>query len=155
MNEAFSIQGYSASGQIFCVVDGPDIYQTDYTGAKRLIGKTEVAYSELEQTTIEYYNKLVELGVIVPPMEPEQMMSQMQQSMLQMAEVVKSLSDEIKELKANGSEHHCKCGEPDVSGRKPAGRGGKSPDGPGWDGGLSGGRGRDGKEGGAESSDGK
>ena len=47
-----------------CVVDGTDIYQTDYAGNRQLIGKTLSAYSELEQTTTEYYNKLVELGVI-------------------------------------------------------------------------------------------
>ena len=37
---------------------------------RQLIGKTLSAYSELEQTITEYYNKLVELGVIIPPSIP-------------------------------------------------------------------------------------
>ena len=77
MNEAFAIQGYSTTNQLLCVVDGADIYQADYLGNRKLIGKTLAAFSELEATTTEYYNKLVELGVIIPPQEPEEMMAQM------------------------------------------------------------------------------
>lgn len=141
MNESFSIQGFSASNQMLCMIDGSDIYQTDYMGNKRQLGKTSAAYAELEQTTAEYYDKLVELGVIVPPVEPEQMMAQMQQSMLQMSQIIKGLSDEVKELKKNGSEHHCKCGDKDVPQRKPSGSGGKSAAGAERDAGLSGGSG--------------
>lgn len=149
MNESFAIQGFSASNQMLCMIEGSDIYQTDYMGNRKLLGKTSAAYAELEQTTAEYYDKLVELGVIVPPVEPEQMMAQMQQSMLQMSQIIKGLSDEVKELKKNGSEHHCKCGDKDVPQRKPSGSGGKSTAGAERDAGLSGGSGSGGEKAGA------
>lgn len=114
MNESFAIQGYSANNQMLCLIEGNDIYQTDYFGNKKAIGKIIAAYTELEQTTTEYYNKLVELGVITVPQEPEEIMAQMQQSMLEMSSIIKSLSQEVKELKNNGSERNCKCGKQDV-----------------------------------------
>lgn len=154
MNEAFAIQGYSTTNQLLCVVDGADIYQADYLGNRKLIGKTLAAYSELETTTTEYYNKLVELGVIIPPKEPEEMMAQMQSTMAEMAGLIKALSAEVKELKQNGSERHCQCGEPDVSQRRPAGRDRKSGAGPQRDAGLPGGSGGDGPEAGPEPADG-
>lgn len=104
MNESFAIQGYSASNQMLCVIENDGIYQYDFTGTKKLIGKTVQAYTELEQTTTEYYNKLVELGVIVPPKSPEDMIREMQQTMLSMSGIIQSLSEEVKELKKNGSE---------------------------------------------------
>ena len=48
------------------MVDGTDIYQTDYAGNRQIIGKTLSTYNELEQTTTEYYNKLV-LDVALAP----------------------------------------------------------------------------------------
>lgn len=102
MIDQFAFSGFSASNMIPCVIDGGDIYQVDYVGNRQLIGKTAAAYSELEQTTAEYYDKLVELGVIVPQKSQEQLMAEMQQSMLDMSGIIKSLSDELKELKANG-----------------------------------------------------
>lgn len=61
MNEAFSFHGFSATNQFFCVVNGDDILQVDYmTGQQKPIGKTNAAYSELEQTTTEYYNQLAD-----------------------------------------------------------------------------------------------
>lgn len=115
-NEAFAIHGYSVSNQMICVVDGDNIYQTDYTGANRqLVGKTVSSYNELEQTTTEYYNKLVELGIIVPPQDPEKMMLEMQKTMVEMSNIIKSLSDEVKELKKDGYEHNVKCSNENVS----------------------------------------
>ena len=110
--DQFSFSGFSASGLFPCVVDGTDIYQTDYAGNRQMIGKTLSTYNELEQTTTEYYNKLVELGVIVPPKSQEEIMAEMQKSMLEMSGIIASLSGEIKELKENGSKQcSCSCGE--------------------------------------------
>ena len=109
--DQFSFSGFSASNMMACMADGADIYQTDYTGNRQLIGKTLSAYNELEQTTMEYYNKLVELGVIVPPKSQEELMAEMQKSMLEMSGIIASLSGEIKELKENGSKQcACSCG---------------------------------------------
>lgn len=104
MNESFAIQGYTMTDKIMCFISGDEIYQTDYLGQKRLIGKTSAAYSELEQTTTEYYNKLVELGVIVPEKTQEELIAQMQSSMLEMSKVISGLTEELKELKNNGCE---------------------------------------------------
>lgn len=116
MEQSFWMAG-AASNAIMCMIDGADIYQTDYMGNKKLIGKTCAAYTELEETTTEYYNKLVELGVITPQKPPEQLMAEMQATMLDMSKIIAGLSAEVKELK-NGSPK-CDCaGGADVSERK-------------------------------------
>lgn len=112
--EQFAFSGFSTSNMLACV-DGTDIYQIDYIGNRQLIGKTLSAYNELEQTTTEYYNKLVELGVIVPPKSQEELMAEMQKSMLQMSDIIAGLSNELKELK-NREPGQCDCGcKEDVS----------------------------------------
>lgn len=125
MNESFSFHGYSTNNQMLCMINGDDIIQMDYsTGQQKPIGKTIQAYSDLEQTTTEYYNKLVELGVIVPPKDQQQVMAEMQATMQGMADLIKSLSEEVKELK-NGHESNSFNGGEDVSQLKSK-RGGKS-----------------------------
>ena len=133
--EQFSFSGYTASNMMACVTDGTDIYQTDYAGNRQLIGKTMSAYTELEQTTAQYYDKLVELGVIIPPKSQEELMAEMQKSMLEMSGIISSLSGEIRELKENGSKQcACSCGE-DVSKREPKRGGAKGAGGDQRDGG--------------------
>lgn len=113
--EQFALSGFSTSNMLACVVDGTDIYQTDYIGNRQLIGKTMSAYNDLEQTTTQYYEKLVELGVIVPPKSQEELMAEMQKSMLQMSDIIAGLSNELKELK-NREPGQCDCGcKEDVS----------------------------------------
>lgn len=125
MAEQFAFSGFSASNICTCIVDGADIYQTDYMGNRQLIGKTVSAYNELEQTTSQYYDKLVEMGVIVPPKSQEELMGEMQKTMADMTGIIAALSAEVKELKEHGSKQcTCGCGE-DVSERKPNRRGGK------------------------------
>lgn len=119
MNESFAFHGYSMNNQIFCVINGDDIFQVDYmTGQQKPIGKTSAAYSELEKTTTEYYDKLVELGVIVPPKDPQEAMAEMQKTMQSMAQLIQSLSNEVKELKENGHESNFVSNQPNVSQRK-------------------------------------
>lgn len=116
MNESFSFHGYSTSNQVFCIINGDDIFQIDYmTGQQKLLGKTSAAYSELEQTTTEYYNKLVELGVITPPKDPQETMAEMQKTMKSMSELIAALSNEVKELKKNGYEPNFDDGKEHVS----------------------------------------
>lgn len=118
MAEQFAFSGFSASNIMTCVIDGQDIYQADYMGNRQQIGKTMSAYNELEQTTTEYYNKLVELGVIVPPKSQEELMAEMQKSMLKMSGIIAGLSNELKELKnREPGQCACSCGE-DVPERK-------------------------------------
>lgn len=110
--DQFAIQGYSASNMLMCVVDGAEIYRSDYMGNRKLVGKTLEAYQELEETTKQYYDKLVELGVIVPPKSQEELMGEMQRTMADMTGIIAALSEEVKELKKNGSKQcTCGCGE--------------------------------------------
>ena len=119
MAEQFSFSGFSASNFFTCTVDGNDIYQTDCMGNKQLVGKTVSAYSELEQTTTEYYSKLVELGVIIPPKSQEELMGEMQKTMADMTGIIAALSAEVKELKNRELKQcACSCGK-DVSQHKP------------------------------------
>ena len=118
MAEQFAFSGFSASNMFACIVDGSDIYQTDYAGNRQMIGKTMSAYNDLEQTTAQYYDKLVELGVIVPPKSQEELMGEMQKTMADMTGIIAALSAEVKELKEHGSKQcTCSCGE-DVPERK-------------------------------------
>ena len=121
--DQFAIAGYSGGNCMMCVIDNGDIFQTDYFGNRQqLIGKTSSAYAELEATTQEYYDKLVELGVITPPKTQEELMGEMQSAMSDMAEIIKGLSAQVKELKENGSQTDHSSRVEDVPQRRPAKR---------------------------------
>ena len=125
--DQFAIAGYSGGNCMMCVIDNVDIFQTDYFGNRQqLIGKTAAAYEELESTTQQYYDKLVELGVITPPKTQEQLMGEMQSAMIDMAEVIKNLTDQVKELKENGPQTTLSGSGENVPQRRPARRGGES-----------------------------
>lgn len=125
--EQFAIAGYSGGGCVMVAVDGNEIYQVDYFGNRQqLIGKTASAYAELEATTQEYYDKLVELGVITPPKTQEELMGEMQSAMSDMAEIIKGLSAQVKELKENGHQANSDGSGENVPQRRPARRGGES-----------------------------
>lgn len=115
MGEAFSIQGFSGQMQMMCVIDGGDIFQVDYFGGRKPIGKTAQAYAELEETTKQYYGKLVELGVIVPPKSQEEIMAEMQRSMAEMASVIAGLKDQIEGGRNNEHPTDCRDVAKDIS----------------------------------------
>lgn len=125
--DQFAIAGYSGGNCMMCVIDNSDIFQVDYFGNRQqLIGKTASAYAELEATTQEYYDKLVELGVITPPKTQEELMGEMQSAMSDMAAVIKNLTDQVKELKENGPQATLSGSVENVPLRRPARRGGES-----------------------------
>ncbi len=85
------------NGNFFCMIDGGIIYQVD-TYNKVPIGYTNEVYNSLNQTTDEYYNRLVELGEIVPPKTQEEINAELQKALkesqavnLQMLEIIQSL----------------------------------------------------------------
>lgn len=123
MGESFAFQGFSASNVMTCYIDGDNIIQTDMFGNRKAVGKTTEAYAELEATTSEYYNKLVELGVIVPEKSQEEMMREMQKAMCDMAGVIAALRTEMEGLK-NGHERDPVGHREDVSFRE-SGAGGE------------------------------
>lgn len=125
--DQFAIAGYSGSNCMMCAIDGADIFLADYFGNRQqLIGKTTAAYAELEGTTQQYYDKLVELGIITPPKTQEQLMSEMQSAMSDMADIIKGLSAQVKELKENGPQANSGGSGENVPQRRPARRGGES-----------------------------
>lgn len=123
MDQQFAIAGYAGTTNQMCAIDGSDIWLVDYWGNRQQkIGKTAAAYAELEGTTQQYYDKLVELCVIVPPKTQEQLMGEMQTAMSDMADVIKDLTAQVKELRDHGSQADRGSRVEDVSQRRPARR---------------------------------
>lgn len=123
MGESFAVHGYSQTNLMMCFIDGDNIVQSDYMGMgnRKIIGKTSESYKNLEDTTTEYYNKLVELGVIVPEKTPEEMVGELQKNMNDMTALIASLMSEVKELKNSGLKCNCEQNSADVSECKSAG----------------------------------
>lgn len=87
------------------VIEGDKICDKDLYGNKTVIGVTNKAYEDLNKITEEYYNKLVELGVIVPEKTPEQIQQEQNQLMQELLRQIKdnnqqnlALSAKIEEM---------------------------------------------------------
>ena len=93
----------NANSQFLAYTDGKTIYQLQPLGMgqsqKMVVGVTQQTFDELKEMTDKYYNKLVELGVIVPPKTPEQIQQEQQQAMQDMLAIVRDLKAEVEELK--------------------------------------------------------
>ena len=85
----------------YCTVEDGIIYEINplYAGQKQRVGVTDSVYNELKSISEEYYNKLVELGAIVPPKTPEQIQAETMQMMSSMLAEMKSMKREMEELK--------------------------------------------------------
>lgn len=95
------------------VIEGDKICDKDLYGNKTVIGVTNKTYEDLNKITEEYYNKLVELGVIVPEKTPEQIQQEQNQLMqellrqirdnnqqnLALSAKIEEMNKEIEELK--------------------------------------------------------
>lgn len=87
------------------VIEGDKICDKDLYGNKTVIGVTNKAYEDLNKITEEYYNKLVELGVIVPEKTPEQIQQEQSKLMQELLQQIKdnnqqnlALSAKIEEM---------------------------------------------------------
>ena len=87
------------------VIEGDKICDKDLYGNKTVIGVTNKAYEDLNKITEEYYNKLVELGVIVPEKTPEQIQQEQNHLMQELLRQIKdnnqqnlALSAKIEEM---------------------------------------------------------
>ena len=85
----------------YCTVEDGIIYEINplYTGQKQRVGVTASVHNELKSISEEYYNKLVELGAIIPPKTPEQIQAETMQMMSSMLAEMKSMKREMEELK--------------------------------------------------------
>lgn len=88
------------NGQFVACVENGNIYQfNSYTGQKVLVGVTQQTFDELQTITDGYYQKLVDLGAIVPPKTQEQIIEEQQKAMQDMFSLIKDLKAEVEELK--------------------------------------------------------
>lgn len=97
--------------QFLAQTDGANIYQVNgfagFGGGNRTqVGVTMQAYNELKQMCQQYYDKLVEVGVIQKEKTPaelqaeqSQMMSEQSQMMAEMLSTMKALKQEVEVLK--------------------------------------------------------
>lgn len=104
---------YSINGQFVATVENGSIYQiiNAYSNQKTKIGVTQDVFDELQGITDGYYDKLVELGAIVPPKTPEQIIEEQQKAMQDMFDVIKELKAEVEVLK-NGHYANRKNAQP-------------------------------------------
>lgn len=94
------------NGQFVAMVDNGVIYQINsFTGQKAQVGVVQQTYDELQSITDNYYNKLVELGAIVPPKTPEQVIEEQQKAMQDMFSLIKELKQEVEVLKNGRNEN--------------------------------------------------
>lgn len=106
-----------------CITDGNNIFQIDLYGNKQVIGVAKKSYDELEKISNEYYQKLVELGVIVPEKSPEDIQKEMLDGMTTMLAEIKSLKQEVEVLKNDQSTGNSANAAYEPRGYKQAGTG--------------------------------
>ena len=83
-----------------CTVEDGVIYEVNALyGTKTRVGVTDGKYNELKELADSYYNKLVELGAIVPPKTPEQIQQETMQVMQGMLKQMQTLQQEMEVLK--------------------------------------------------------
>lgn len=83
-----------------CTVEDGVIYEVNALyGTKTRVGVTDGKYNELKELADSYYNKLVELGAIVPPKTPEQIQQETMQVMQGMLKQMQTLQQELEVLK--------------------------------------------------------
>lgn len=83
-----------------CTVEDGVIYEVNALyGTKTRVGVTDGKYSELKELADSYYNKLVELGAIVPPKTPEQIQAETMQVMQGMLKQMQTMQQELEVLK--------------------------------------------------------
>lgn len=116
--DSFNFSAMQYTNSFFCMIDGEDIVQIDNMGNRKVLGKRLETYNELEQTTTEYYTKLVELGVIIPPKTQEEQTKELQETLSSMAAMMQALQNEIEEMKENGYQRTGSENDNHVSKRK-------------------------------------
>lgn len=80
-----------------CQIEDGIIYQVDSYN-KVPIGYTNDAYNDLAETTQQYYDKLVELGAIVPPKTQEEINKELQAELLKSQEMNARMMTMMSEL---------------------------------------------------------
>lgn len=91
------------SQQFLAQLEGTNIYQVNgfaFGGGNRAqVGVTLQAYNELKQMCQQYYDKLVEVGIIQKEKTPAEIQAEQTQMIASMLDVVKDLKAEVEALK--------------------------------------------------------
>lgn len=90
--------------QFLAQLEGNNIYQvngfTNFGGGSRTqVGVTLQAYNDLKQMCQQYYDKLVEVGVIQKEKTPAEIQAEQAQLMAEMLATMKALKQEVEVLK--------------------------------------------------------
>jgi hypothetical protein len=88
--------------------DGENIYSINgFANTRQIIGVMQSKYDELAKICQGYYDKLVELKVIIPPKTPEELQAEQNARMADMLELIKELKTEVEVLR-NGRDKRIK-----------------------------------------------
>lgn len=81
------------------VIEDTKIIDVDYLGNRNQIGVTNQAYQELKEMCEKYYDKLVELKIIIPPKTSEQIQAEQLEIMQGLINQMQAMQKEIEVLK--------------------------------------------------------
>lgn len=84
-----------------CTVEDGKIYELELYNQRQQIGVTNQVYEELKAICDNYYNKLVELKVIIPPKTPEEIQQETATMMSAMLEQMKQMQQRLEEVEHN------------------------------------------------------
>ena len=90
--------------QFLAQTDGANIYQINGfasfgAGSRTQVGVTLQAYNDLKQMCQQYYDKLVDVGVIKKEKTPAEIQAEQAQLMAEMLTTMKALKQEVEVLK--------------------------------------------------------
>lgn len=84
-----------------CTIEDGKIYELGLYNQRQQIGVTNQVYNELKTICDNYYNKLVELKVIVPPKTPEEIQQETATMMSAMLEQMRQMQQRLEEVEHN------------------------------------------------------
>lgn len=93
----------NVNGQFVALVENGTIYQVNsFTGQKIQVGVVQQVFDELKGIADEYYQKLVDAGIIKEPKTNEQIIAEQQEAMAKqeamMAEMMKAINKLTKKV---------------------------------------------------------
>lgn len=94
----------NVNGQFVALVENGTIYQVNsFTGQKIQVGVVQQVFDELKGIADEYYQKLVDAGIIKEPKTNEQIIAEQQEMMAEMMKAITKLTKKVEELE----DGHC------------------------------------------------
>lgn len=94
----------NVNGQFVALVENGTIYQVNsFTGQKIQVGVVQQVFDELKSITDDYYQKLVDAGIIKEPKTNEQIIAEQQEMMAEMMKAITKLTKKVEELE----DGHC------------------------------------------------